>query len=88
MISSERALHGAALDPFKFDGDLDGLILVGRFCRFLQLATFAAGKTGRPEPRILSFHNARHTGENKSENKKFKKCQFNNRKSLRFNDGN
>jgi hypothetical protein len=85
-----EALAGLSPDPITHlsDGDFGGLILVGGFGRFLQLAAIAVGITGDPVFGFCSFVYACHTGENKSENKKFKKNQIKSRKSLRFNGRN
>jgi hypothetical protein len=65
---------------------LHGRIAVGGLGGTFQLPAIPVGIAGRPEPGLLAFRYARHTGENKSENKKLKINYFQKLTMLFHND--
>lgn len=78
-------MFGLFFGPLEFEGDYHGRITVGGLGGTLQLSAILVGITGRPELGFSSFSYARHTGENKSENKKFNNKLFQSRTKLQSN---
>ena len=69
---NQDALSGLLFGPLVFEGQHHRRVTVSGLGGTLQLPAIAVGITGRPELGFLSLGDACHTGENKSENKKFK----------------
>ena len=76
LAGNQDALSGLLFGSLVFEGDYHRRVAVGGLCGTFQLPAILVGITGRPEPGLLSFGYTRHTGENKSENEKFKNNCF------------